>query len=73
MPSEPGPSNAPRTSTGRLRGVALGAGYFAPYQYEAWNRIPEVDIVAMYNRSEAKAAPILASTGCLATTRTGRR
>ena len=63
MPSEPSPSNVPRTSTGRLRGVALGAGYFAPYQYEAWNRIPEVDIVAMYNRSEVKAAPILATYG----------
>lgn len=47
----------------RLRGVGLGAGYFAPYQYEAWTRIPEVEIVAIYNRSEAKAAPILAQYG----------
>jgi predicted dehydrogenase len=52
-----------RTPNRRLRGVALGAGYFAPYQYEAWTRIPEVEIVAMYNRSEAKAAPILAKYG----------
>ena len=51
------------TPNRRLRGVALGAGYFAPYQYEAWTRIPEVEIVAMYNRSEAKAAPILAQYG----------
>jgi predicted dehydrogenase len=43
--------------------VGLGAGYFAPYQYEAWTRIPEVELVAMYNRSEAKAAPILAKYG----------
>jgi predicted dehydrogenase len=43
--------------------VALGAGYFAPYQYEAWTRIPEVEIVAMYNRTAAKAAPILARYG----------
>ena len=47
----------------RLKGVALGAGYFAPYQYEAWTRIPEVEIVAMYNRNEARATPILAKYG----------
>ncbi len=39
----------------RLRGVALGAGYFSHFQYEAWNRIPEVEISALYNRTEAKA------------------
>jgi predicted dehydrogenase len=47
----------------RLRGVALGAGYFAPFQYEAWTRIPEVEIVAMYNRSEGRALPIMATYG----------
>ena len=74
MPSEPSPSNVPRTSSGRLKGVALGAGYFAPFQYEAWTRIPEVDIVAMYNRTEAKAgADPAPRTGCLGTTPTGRR
>jgi hypothetical protein len=26
---------------GRLRGVGIGAGYFAPFQYEAWTRIPD--------------------------------
>lgn len=40
---------------GRLRGVCLGAGYFSHFQYEAWNRIPEVGITALYNRTEAKA------------------
>jgi D-apiose dehydrogenase len=60
---EPGRSEESRTADRRLRGVALGAGYFAPYQYEAWMRIPEVEIVGMYNRSEAKAAPILATYG----------
>ena len=47
----------------RLRGVAIGAGYFAPFQYEAWTRIPEVDIVAMSDRVEARAATILARYG----------
>ncbi|MCW5964005.1 MAG: Gfo/Idh/MocA family oxidoreductase [Bryobacterales bacterium] len=40
---------------GTLRGVALGAGYFSHFQYEAWNRIPEVEITALYNRTESKA------------------
>jgi D-apiose dehydrogenase len=46
-----------------MRGVGLGAGYFAPFQYEAWTRIPEVDIVAMCDRTEEKAAPIMAKYG----------
>jgi D-apiose dehydrogenase len=46
-----------------LRGVALGAGYFAPFQYEAWTRIPEVQIVAMFNPAEEQAAPIMAKYG----------
>jgi predicted dehydrogenase len=41
-----------------MRGVALGAGYFAPYHYEAWTRIPEVEIVAMFNPTEDRAAAI---------------
>jgi predicted dehydrogenase len=35
----------------KLKGVGIGAGYFAPFQYEAWNRIPEVAIAAIANRS----------------------
>jgi predicted dehydrogenase len=55
---------AQRLTEGRkLKGVALGAGYFAPFQYEAWTRIPEVEIVAMYNRTEARAAAIMANYG----------
>ena len=34
-----------------LRGVCVGAGYFSRFQYEAWKRIPEVEIVANCNRS----------------------
>lgn len=47
----------PRTR--RLKGVGLGAGYFAPFQYDAWTRIPEVEIAAVYNRTEARARAIM--------------
>ncbi len=40
---------------GRLRAAAIGAGYFSGFQYEAWNRIPEVEVVAIANRTESKA------------------
>lgn len=46
-----------------LRGVALGAGYFSHFQYEAWNRIPEVEITALYNRTESKAREAAARHG----------
>lgn len=39
----------------KLRGVCLGAGYFSRFQYEAWQRIPEVEIVALANRNVDKA------------------
>ena len=51
------------TETRKLKGVALGAGYFAPFQYEAWTRIPEVEIAAIYNRTEERARPIMAQYG----------
>ena len=47
----------------KLRGVGIGAGYFAPFQYEAWTRIPEVEIVAIYNRTEERARPLMAQYG----------
>ncbi|NJN33027.1 MAG: Gfo/Idh/MocA family oxidoreductase [Saprospiraceae bacterium] len=34
-----------------LKGVCVGAGYFSRFQYEAWQRIPEVAITALCNRS----------------------
>jgi predicted dehydrogenase len=46
-----------------MRAVAVGAGYFAPFQYEAWTRIPEVEIVAISDRAEDKAASIMAKYG----------
>jgi predicted dehydrogenase len=39
----------------KLRGVCIGAGYFSRFQYEAWQRLPEVEIVALANRSVEKA------------------
>lgn len=46
---------APPIPARPLRGVCLGAGYFSRFQYEAWQRIPEVRIVALANRSREKA------------------
>ena len=39
----------------KLKGVGVGAGYFSRFQYEAWTRIPEVTIAAIYNRTESRA------------------
>ncbi len=47
----------------RLKGVCIGAGYFSHFQYEAWSRLPEVEIVAFSNRDAAKAAEITAKFG----------
>jgi len=35
----------------------MGAGYFSRFQYEAWTRIPEVEIAAIYNPTEERPAP----------------
>ena len=51
------------SDTRKLRGVGIGAGYFAPFQYEAWTRIPEVEIVAIYNRTEERARRLMAKYG----------
>lgn len=47
----------------KLRGVCLGAGYFSRFQYEAWARIPEVEIVALANRDVVKAREAAARHG----------
>ncbi len=51
------------TASKQLKGVCIGAGYFSHFQYEAWQRIPEVEIVAFSNRDQAKAAEITAKFG----------
>ncbi len=47
----------------RIKGVCIGAGYFSHFQYEAWQRIPEVEIVAFSNRDQTKAAEVTAKFG----------
>lgn len=47
----------------KIRGVCVGAGYFARFQYEAWGRLPEVEIVALANRDVAKAQATAAQHG----------
>ena len=47
----------------RFKCAAIGAGYFSGFQYEAWNRIPEVRLVAISNRTEAKARLKMAEYG----------
>ncbi|RMG00848.1 MAG: gfo/Idh/MocA family oxidoreductase, partial [Planctomycetota bacterium] len=47
----------------KLRGVCVGAGYFSKFQYEAWNRIPEVEITAMCNRNIDRAKPSMEEFG----------
>lgn len=42
----------------QFRGVGVGAGYFSHYQYEAWNRIPEVRITALCNRNVERAREV---------------
>ncbi len=51
------------TAVRALKGVGIGAGYFAPFQYEAWTRIPEVAIAAIHNRTEARARDIMTRFG----------
>ncbi len=51
------------TEPPRLRGVGIGAGYFAPFQYEAWTRILQVEIAAIYNRTEERARALMAQHG----------
>ena len=43
--------------------MGIGAGYFAPFQYEAWTRIPEVEIAAIYNRTEERARALMTQYG----------
>lgn len=47
----------------KLRGVCIGAGYFSRFQYEAWQRIPEVEITAMCNRDPDRARRIVREFG----------
>jgi D-apiose dehydrogenase len=43
----------------KLKGVCIGAGYFSHFQYEAWQRIPEVEISAFSNRNRDRAKSVI--------------
>ena len=47
----------------KLKGVGIGACYFAPVQFEAWRRIPEVEIAAISSRTENAARQIMEAYG----------
>ncbi|WP_241664844.1 Gfo/Idh/MocA family protein [Seonamhaeicola maritimus] len=47
----------------KLKGVAIGAGYFSRFQYEAWKRIPEVEITALCNSNLERAKGIMKPYG----------
>ena len=46
-----------------FKGICLGAGYFSRFQYEAWNRIPEVEILAVCNRNQERAQEVADTYG----------
>lgn len=46
-----------------LRGVAVGAGYFSHFQYDAWARLPGVGITALCNRNVDRAREAAARHG----------
>ncbi|MBL6958433.1 MAG: Gfo/Idh/MocA family oxidoreductase [Rhodospirillales bacterium] len=39
----------------KLRVATTGAGYFSQFQYNAWSKIEEVDLVAVFNRTRSHA------------------
>jgi predicted dehydrogenase len=51
--------NVPR----KLRIATSGTGYFSRFHYEAWQRIPEVELVAIANRTAAAANEIASKYG----------
>jgi D-apiose dehydrogenase len=44
----------------KLRGLCLGAGYFSHFQYEAWARMSEVEILGVVNRNVDRARELAA-------------
>lgn len=45
----------------RLQGICIGAGYFSQFHFDAWWRLPGVEIVAICDRDLHKAAQAAAS------------
>lgn len=46
-----------------IRVAAVGAGYFSRFQYRAWRRIPEIDLVGICNRTLDPARAFAAEFG----------
>ena len=46
-----------------LRGAVIGAGYFSRFHYDAWGRLPDVEIVACCDLEKSKAAAAAAEFG----------
>lgn len=49
--------------TAKLRGAAVGAGYFSRFHYEAWGRIPKVEIGAVCDLDAGRAAAVAEEFG----------
>ena len=47
----------------QLKGVGIGAGYFSHFHYDAWSRIPEVNLEAVCDLEEEKANVIKGKYG----------
>ncbi len=47
----------------KFKGVCIGAGYFSHFQYDAWQRIGEVEITAMCNRNPERTKTIMDKFG----------
>lgn len=47
----------------KLRVATVGAGYFSQFQYEAWARMPDVDVVAVCNRTQENGRTIADTYG----------
>lgn len=47
----------------QIRVACAGTGYFSRFQYRAWKRIPEVDLVAVCNRTRSRAEAFSAEFG----------
>ncbi len=52
----------------KLRGAAVGAGYFSQFHYEAWGRIPEVELTALCDLDADRAARTAAPFGAKSST-----
>lgn len=49
--------------TSKIRVATTGTGYFSQFQYEAWTRMEDVRVVAVFNRTEKNGRRIAESYG----------